>query len=489
MAHAGRCSAGTVVSRTWRPCSPPAPGVRRIPASGSGALDRGEAEGVRAARLRRPAPRTRRQCHRHIRSLHGRWPAGTATRLPHRNTTYTPVAVVADRSRVTSSSPSAEPMLNLITAALFLIGTHFGIASTSLRGELVARIGESAYRALYSLLALVALAWLVMAWRAAPVVPLWEAGRGFGHLAAALMPVAFLLVVCAVTSPNPTVVGQRPDPDAASPAVGHRSASPATRFMWGVPCGPCSTSRPTATQASLIFFGSLAVLALVGHLPDRRPPHARERARLGRVPAGHLEPALRRHPRAAAEAAAWARSACGGWRWRWPPMWSCSGCIRGCSASARSADRGSSSADRTKRRFGSGRTGCRQQPARARSPRPAGDGADRPDRAAPDQPDQQGGTRDHPEQLILAHPVASIAPVGGEKATGRQARKGLLAPTSAPKGSSRRRGPARSAGSARSRWRSRCTRCQARGLTRPEGPVDRIPVDPAAPRTRAGISP
>ena len=57
-------------------------------------------------------------------------------------------------------------MLNLTTAALFLIGTHFGIASTSLRAELVARIGEGAYRAVYSLLALVALVWLVTAWRA-----------------------------------------------------------------------------------------------------------------------------------------------------------------------------------------------------------------------------------------------------------------------------------------------------------------------------------
>ena len=42
-------------------------------------------------------------------------------------------------------------MLNLTVAALFLIGTHFGIASTACARELVARIGERAYRALYSL--------------------------------------------------------------------------------------------------------------------------------------------------------------------------------------------------------------------------------------------------------------------------------------------------------------------------------------------------
>ena len=154
-------------------------------------------------------------------------------------------------------------MLNLITAALFLIGTHFGIASTSLRGELVARIGEGAYRAVYSLLALVALVWLAMAWRAAPLVPLWEAGPGLRHLTAALMPLAFLLLVCAVTSPNPTVVGQRPDPDAASPAVG---VVRITRhpFLWGVNLWALLHLLANGDEASLIFFGSLALLAFAG---------------------------------------------------------------------------------------------------------------------------------------------------------------------------------------------------------------------------------
>src|SRR5687767_2797393 len=110
--------------------------------------------------------------------------------------------------------PTAEIMFNLAVAAVFLIGTHFGIASTPLRGELIGRVGENGYRALYSLLALVALVWLATAWRAAPHVPLWDAGAGLRHLALALTPLSFLLVVCAVTTTNPTVVGQNPDPDA-----------------------------------------------------------------------------------------------------------------------------------------------------------------------------------------------------------------------------------------------------------------------------------
>jgi uncharacterized membrane protein len=157
----------------------------------------------------------------------------------------------------------AEAMLNLLIAALFLIGTHFGIASTPLRAELMARVGDKAYRGLYSLLALVALGWLITAWRAAPFVPLWDPGAGMRHLALTLMPLAFLLVVCAVTAPNPTVVGQKPDPDAAAPATGIIRV---TRhpFMWGVGLWAVLHVLANGDQASAIFFGALAVLALAG---------------------------------------------------------------------------------------------------------------------------------------------------------------------------------------------------------------------------------
>lgn len=153
-------------------------------------------------------------------------------------------------------------MLNLIVAALFLIGTHLGIASSGLRGELIARVGEPVYRAIYSLLAIVALVWLATAWRAAPVVPLWQAGDGLRHLTAALMPVAFLLLACAMTAHNPTAVGQRPDPDAA-PATGIIRV---TRhpFMWGVIVWALLHLAANGDQASVILFASLAVLALAG---------------------------------------------------------------------------------------------------------------------------------------------------------------------------------------------------------------------------------
>ncbi len=154
-------------------------------------------------------------------------------------------------------------MLNLAIAALFLLGTHFGIAAPSLRADLVQRIGERYYRVLYSLVAIVALVWLVTAWHAAPLHPLWPTSFAIRHLVVALMPLAFLLIVCAVTAPNPTVIGQRPDPDAASPATGIIRV---TRhpFLWGTALWALLHLLANGDQASLLFFGSFLVLALFG---------------------------------------------------------------------------------------------------------------------------------------------------------------------------------------------------------------------------------
>jgi uncharacterized membrane protein len=154
-------------------------------------------------------------------------------------------------------------MDNLIVAAVFLIGTHFGIASSQIRTALVQRLGERPYLALYSLLALVAIGWLVSAWRSAPIVPLWTPGPAVAHLPLLIMPFALLLVVCGVTGPNPTAIGQRPDPDAREPATGILRV---TRhpFMWGAGLWALVHLIVNGDQASVIFFGSFALLALFG---------------------------------------------------------------------------------------------------------------------------------------------------------------------------------------------------------------------------------
>ena len=73
-------------------------------------------------------------------------------------------------------------MDNLIVAAVVLLGTHFGLSSTQLRSQLVGSVGEPTFRILYSAITLVAIAWMVVAWRAAPYQELWAAGPALRHL-------------------------------------------------------------------------------------------------------------------------------------------------------------------------------------------------------------------------------------------------------------------------------------------------------------------
>lgn len=154
-------------------------------------------------------------------------------------------------------------MGNLVVAALFMVGTHLGISSSQLRAELVQRVGERVYRLLYSLLALLAIGWLVEAWRQAPFRPLWEPGPGLAHLPLVVMPVAALLIVCSVTASNPTAIGQRLDPDAPEPATGILRV---TRhpFMWGVALWGIAHLLARGDLASVLFFGAFAALALAG---------------------------------------------------------------------------------------------------------------------------------------------------------------------------------------------------------------------------------
>jgi len=153
----------------------------------------------------------------------------------------------------------------LALAAAFLLASHFGIASTRLRPALVDRIGEGAYLGLYSLVAVAAFAWLVAAYGAAPLVPVWGWAPWQNWVSIALLPLALLLAVGGLTAPNPTSVGQQKALYAAEPA---RGALRITRhpFLWGTVLWALAHVVPNGDLASLLFFGSLGVLGLVGAL-------------------------------------------------------------------------------------------------------------------------------------------------------------------------------------------------------------------------------
>lgn len=164
-------------------------------------------------------------------------------------------------------------MVSLVSAALFFLAIHIVLSGTTLRDRTVAATGEAAFQGLFSLLSLVGLIWLGVAYAHADLIPLWATTDGVRLLNLPLMAVAFLLAVIGVTTPSPTAAGGESLLEADEPA---RGILRVTRhpFLWGVALWAAGHLTVNGDAASLVLFGSLLVLALIGPLSI---DHKRER--------------------------------------------------------------------------------------------------------------------------------------------------------------------------------------------------------------------
>jgi len=167
-------------------------------------------------------------------------------------------------------------MAQLAIAALLFVGSHFGLSSPALRLLLVARFGERLFAGLYSLLQILLLVWLVRSYAVAPFVPLWSPPGWTAWIPLIAMAPALLLLVGGLVQPNPTAVMQDANgpPD---PAV--RGMLTVTRhpMMWAFALWALSHLAANGDAASIVLFGAIAVLALVGTLAI----DAKKRARWG----------------------------------------------------------------------------------------------------------------------------------------------------------------------------------------------------------------
>jgi len=160
-----------------------------------------------------------------------------------------------------------NPLTHLIIASLAFLATHY-VASTPLRDVLVATMGK-AYLALYSLIAFATLGWMIWAFYHAPFVNLWYA-VALRPVPLIVMPFALVLIVCALATPNPTLVGRERLLKSADPA---RGILRITRhpLMWGFALWALSHIVARGDAAAAIFFGTFVVLAVSGTwLIDRR---------------------------------------------------------------------------------------------------------------------------------------------------------------------------------------------------------------------------
>lgn len=161
-------------------------------------------------------------------------------------------------------------MATLVLAALFFAGIHPLISGSFLRARLVAALGEPRYRGLFSLLSLVGLVALVLAYRAAPFVSVWLPPVGFRHLSAVLMLPAFFFVVVGTMTKGPTGAGREKllrEPEAA------RGILRVTRhpFLVGTAIWAATHLLVRGDAASIVFFAAFLFLGVTGPIRiDRR---------------------------------------------------------------------------------------------------------------------------------------------------------------------------------------------------------------------------
>ncbi len=167
-------------------------------------------------------------------------------------------------------------VVEVALAGALLLLTHFVPSAPGYRARIVGRIGQGAYMGLYSVVSVAALVWLCLAWAAAPTVPLWEAGI-LRWVPAVVLPFALILFVAAYTTRNPTSVGQGKSllPETA------RGVLRITRnpLLWSVTAWALSHLLANGDLASVLFFGTFAVLGGLGSVLLERKIALREGAR------------------------------------------------------------------------------------------------------------------------------------------------------------------------------------------------------------------
>jgi uncharacterized membrane protein len=154
-------------------------------------------------------------------------------------------------------------------AAVAFVGSHL-LLSHPLRRRLVHAIGEAGFQGVYSLVAVLTLGWLILAYRKAPLTaPLWPVGNGLWAVVTAVMLIASILLMGSLIRNPALPTGGRP---ASFPETA-RGVYAVTRhpMMWSFALwGLCHVAVFPVTK-NIIVAAAIVILALVGSaLQDRK---------------------------------------------------------------------------------------------------------------------------------------------------------------------------------------------------------------------------
>ena len=156
-------------------------------------------------------------------------------------------------------------MTSLVLAAFFFFAIHGLVSATGLRRVLVARIGENAYRGIFSLASVAGLAWLIHAYATGTfeAPPLWETPEALRPVVVVAMLPLLVLGIAGLTMRNPTSVGQEKALAAEEPAQGVLRI---TRhpFLVAVTGWAGLHALMNGDPPSLVLFGTMLLIAVLG---------------------------------------------------------------------------------------------------------------------------------------------------------------------------------------------------------------------------------
>ena len=152
-------------------------------------------------------------------------------------------------------------MTEFALALIAFLAAHLIPASPALRARLIAAMGRGAYLAVYSVLSIGLLAWLVVAAARADTIPLWNPAPWQWWLPLVAMPLAIFFLVAGLLAPNPLSISFRSgsEPGAIVGITRHP-------VLWGFLIWAMAHIPPNGDLVSLILFGGMAAFSLLGFI-------------------------------------------------------------------------------------------------------------------------------------------------------------------------------------------------------------------------------
>lgn len=153
-------------------------------------------------------------------------------------------------------------MTELIIAITVFIASHILLIRASLRSRLENFMGDRLFRILYSVLSLLILIWLAVAFKQAPYIQLWPTTVFATWIPVLIMPFACILLVVGILSPNPLSLSVRKKAfEPSQPGIVAITRHP---VMWAFALWAMSHIPANGDLAGELLFALMLVLSLYG---------------------------------------------------------------------------------------------------------------------------------------------------------------------------------------------------------------------------------